>query len=66
MGARYGPVYTLYFGHRPIVILNGYTAVKEALVDQGEEFSGRGRMHSVDKIFDGFGKYLIIFLTNCQ
>lgn len=55
MGARYGPVYTLYFGHRPIVILNGYTAVKEALVDQGEEFSGRGRMHSVDKIFDGFG-----------
>ncbi|PIO30952.1 hypothetical protein AB205_0132320 [Aquarana catesbeiana] len=55
VGARYGPVYTLYFGHRPIVILNGYTAVKEALVDQGEEFSGRGRMHSVDKIFDGFG-----------
>nr|DBA20607.1 TPA: hypothetical protein GDO54_017367 [Pyxicephalus adspersus] len=40
VGNRYGPVYTLYFGHRPIVILNGYTAVKEALVDRGEEFSG--------------------------
>ncbi|XP_075043091.1 cytochrome P450 2G1-like isoform X1 [Mixophyes fleayi] len=55
MGAQYGPVYTLYFGQRPVIILSGYLAVKEALIDQGEEFSGRGRMASVDKIFDGFG-----------
>ncbi|KAM4696321.1 uncharacterized protein WCC33_015083 [Rhinophrynus dorsalis] len=55
VGKQYGPVYTLYFGSRPVVIISGYQAVKEALVDQGEEFSGRGRMVSVDKIFDGFG-----------
>lgn len=55
MGARYGPVFTFYFGQRPVVILSGYQAVKEALIDQGEDFSGRGRMHSLDKIFEGHG-----------
>ncbi|XP_066431053.1 cytochrome P450 2G1-like [Eleutherodactylus coqui] len=55
MGAQHGSVFTFYFGQRPVVILSGYQAVKEALIDQGEEFSGRGRMHSVDKIFEGFG-----------
>ncbi|XP_063793840.1 cytochrome P450 2G1-like isoform X1 [Pseudophryne corroboree] len=55
MGAQYGPVYTIYFAHRPVIVINGYKAVKEALIDQGEEFSGRGKMPSVDKIFDGFG-----------
>ncbi|XP_047409912.1 cytochrome P450 2C19-like [Sciurus carolinensis] len=37
----YGPVFTLYLGMRPIVVLHGYEAVKEALVDIGEEFAGR-------------------------
>ncbi|KAG8448794.1 hypothetical protein GDO86_015748 [Hymenochirus boettgeri] len=55
VGNHYGPVYTLYFGSRPVIILSGYQAVKEALIDKGEEFSGRGRMVTVDKIFDGFG-----------
>uniref|UniRef100_A0A8C9Q1S8 unspecific monooxygenase n=1 Tax=Spermophilus dauricus TaxID=99837 RepID=A0A8C9Q1S8_SPEDA len=34
----YGPVFTLYLGMKPIVVLHGYEAVKEALVDHGEEF----------------------------
>ncbi|XP_069316155.1 cytochrome P450 2C20-like isoform X2 [Eulemur rufifrons] len=37
----YGPVFTVYFGMKPIVVLHGYEAVKEALIDHGEEFSGR-------------------------
>ncbi|XP_053545458.1 cytochrome P450 2C8-like [Bombina bombina] len=52
---KYGSVYTVYFGSRPVVVISGYQAVKEALVDQGEEFSGRGNLPSVDKIFKGFG-----------
>lgn len=35
-------MYTVYLGPRRVVVLSGYQAVKEALVDQGEEFSGRG------------------------
>ncbi|XP_005899494.1 cytochrome P450 2C9 isoform X2 [Bos mutus] len=38
----YGPVFTVYFGMKPIVVLHGYEAVKEALIDLREEFSGRG------------------------
>nr|KAF6456852.1 hypothetical protein HJG63_011500 [Rousettus aegyptiacus] len=38
----YGPVFTVYFGMEPTMVLHGYPAVKEALVDLGEEFSGRG------------------------
>ncbi|XP_060114375.1 cytochrome P450 2F2-like [Heteronotia binoei] len=39
---RYGSVYTIYLGSQPFVVLCGYQAVKEALVDRGEQFSDRG------------------------
>uniref|UniRef100_A0A8C9AD17 Cytochrome P450 family 2 subfamily F member 1 n=1 Tax=Prolemur simus TaxID=1328070 RepID=A0A8C9AD17_PROSS len=42
LSKEYGPVYTVHLGPRQVVVLSGYQAVKEALVDQGEEFSGRG------------------------
>ncbi|XP_026267374.2 cytochrome P450 2F5 [Urocitellus parryii] len=42
LSKKYGSVYTVYLGPRRVVVLSGYEAVKEALVDQGEEFSGRG------------------------
>uniref|UniRef100_A0A8D1TJ99 unspecific monooxygenase n=1 Tax=Sus scrofa TaxID=9823 RepID=A0A8D1TJ99_PIG len=32
----YGPVYTLYFGMKPVVVFCGYEAVKEALIHLGE------------------------------
>ncbi|XP_069890692.1 cytochrome P450 2C19-like [Dipodomys merriami] len=51
----YGPVFTLYLGMQPTVVLHGYEAVKEALIDHGEEFSGRGRFPLVDKANRGFG-----------
>lgn len=35
-------MYTVYLGPRRVVVLSGYQAVKEALVDQAEEFGGRG------------------------
>nr|AAR90938.1 truncated cytochrome P450 2A13 variant 4 [Homo sapiens] len=37
---RYGPVFTIHLGPRRVVVLCGHDAVKEALVDQAEEFSG--------------------------
>ncbi|EAW50019.1 cytochrome P450 family 2 subfamily C member 9 [Homo sapiens] len=51
----YGPVFTLYFGLKPIVVLHGYEAVKEALIDLGEEFSGRGIFPLAERANRGFG-----------
>ncbi|XP_042545042.1 cytochrome P450 2C19-like isoform X3 [Dipodomys spectabilis] len=51
----YGPVFTLYLGMKPTVVLHGYEAVKEALIDQGEEFSGRGRLPWAEKANRGLG-----------
>uniref|UniRef100_A0A8C0JHW8 Cytochrome P450 n=1 Tax=Chelonoidis abingdonii TaxID=106734 RepID=A0A8C0JHW8_CHEAB len=36
-------------------VLCGHEAVKEALVDHAEEFSGRGELASIDRNFKGFG-----------
>ncbi|XP_054855148.1 cytochrome P450 2F3-like isoform X1 [Eublepharis macularius] len=52
---RYGSVYTIYLGPQPFVALCGYQAVKEALVDQGEEFSGRGDLPVVFRFTQGDG-----------
>ncbi|XP_021108742.1 cytochrome P450 2C55 isoform X3 [Heterocephalus glaber] len=51
----YGPVFTLYFGMKPTVVVHGYEAVKEALDDLGEEFSGRGSFPIVEKTNSGQG-----------
>uniref|UniRef100_A0A670IPZ0 Cytochrome P450 2A13-like n=1 Tax=Podarcis muralis TaxID=64176 RepID=A0A670IPZ0_PODMU len=52
---KYGPVYTIHLGPRRVVVLCGYDAVKEALVNQAEEFSGRGEQSAFDWIFRGYG-----------
>ncbi|KAM9033443.1 cytochrome P450 2F1 [Sarcophilus harrisii] len=42
LSQEYGPIFTVHLGTKPVVVLSGYEAVKEALVDKAEEFSGRG------------------------
>ncbi|XP_008852246.1 cytochrome P450 2A8-like isoform X1 [Nannospalax galili] len=57
----YGPVFTVHLGpSRRIVMLWGYNAVKEALVDQAEEFAGRGEQGIFDWLFKGYG---VVFST---
>nr|XP_034357295.1 cytochrome P450 2C6 isoform X4 [Arvicanthis niloticus] len=51
----YGPVFTLYFGMKPTVVLHGYEVVKEALIDHGEEFAERGIFPLADKTNKGLG-----------
>ncbi|XP_004427921.1 PREDICTED: cytochrome P450 2C18 [Ceratotherium simum simum] len=51
----YGPVFTLYLGLEPTVVLHGYEAVKEALIDLGEEFSGRGSFPVAQRVNKGHG-----------
>ncbi|NXW01250.1 CP2J2 protein, partial [Fregetta grallaria] len=37
----YGNIYTLWMGQTPMVVLNGYKAVKDGIVTHSEEVSGR-------------------------
>ncbi|KAM6154362.1 LOW QUALITY PROTEIN: cytochrome P450 2F5-like [Erethizon dorsatum] len=55
LSKEYGSVFTVYLGPRRVVVLSGYQAVKEALVDQGEEFSGRGEYPAVFNFTKGKG-----------
>ncbi|XP_031417503.1 cytochrome P450 2F2-like [Clupea harengus] len=41
LAERYGPIYSLYIGPRPVVVLASQQVIKEALVTRATEFSGR-------------------------
>ncbi|KAK7803478.1 hypothetical protein U0070_017761 [Myodes glareolus] len=51
----HGSVFTLYLGRKPTVVLHGYKALKEAFVDHGDEFAGRGNFPMAEKIGKGHG-----------
>ncbi|XP_075692263.1 cytochrome P450 2B11-like [Rhinoderma darwinii] len=52
---KYGPIFTVYFGSQPSVMLCGYDMVKEALIDHKDVFSGRGRRPLVESVIKGYG-----------
>ncbi|KAG7508912.1 cytochrome P450 2K1-like [Solea senegalensis] len=41
LSKKYGPVFTVYLGSNKVVVLAGYKAVKEALVNKADEFGER-------------------------
>ncbi|XP_042300741.1 cytochrome P450 2C19-like [Sceloporus undulatus] len=55
LSEKYGPVFTLHFGAERVVVLHGYEAIKEALIDRAEEFVARGKRPFGDKIRRGNG-----------
>ncbi|XP_019634956.1 PREDICTED: cytochrome P450 2D4-like [Branchiostoma belcheri] len=57
-GRQYGDVFTVRMGMEDVVVLNGYTAVKDALVDRSELFASRPPMYLLDAMVD-FGKDII-------
>nr|XP_014425549.1 cytochrome P450 2H2-like [Pelodiscus sinensis] len=60
LSRTYGPIFTIYLGSERVVVLHGYEAVKEALVDLAEAFGARGSI----PLFDKTGKGTGIALTN--
>ncbi|XP_018422651.1 PREDICTED: cytochrome P450 2G1-like [Nanorana parkeri] len=52
---KYGPIFTVYFGTRRTVMLCGYDVIKEALIDQKNAFSGRGKMALSEYVLKGYG-----------
>ncbi|XP_066507984.1 cytochrome P450 2G1-like [Hoplias malabaricus] len=51
----YGPVMTTYLGPQRVVVLVGYDTVKEALVDNADDFVGRAPVPFIIKVLKGFG-----------
>uniref|UniRef100_A0A8C4W432 unspecific monooxygenase n=1 Tax=Gopherus evgoodei TaxID=1825980 RepID=A0A8C4W432_9SAUR len=58
LSVKYGPVFTIYLGSLRVVVLYGQEALKEALIDQADEFSGRGKLALADKVIKGGGTFL--------
>ncbi|KYO44822.1 hypothetical protein Y1Q_0006987 [Alligator mississippiensis] len=52
---KHGPVFTVNTGQRQIVFLCDLDSVREALVHQGQKFSGRAVFNSIDGYFQGHG-----------
>ncbi|XP_020018132.2 cytochrome P450 2S1 isoform X1 [Castor canadensis] len=58
LSKKYGPVFTVHLGPwRRVVVLVGHEAVQEALGGHAEEFSGRGKLATLDQTFDGHGVF---------
>ncbi|KAM3597173.1 uncharacterized protein V6R79_000810 [Siganus canaliculatus] len=60
LSKKYGPVFTVYFGMKKVVVLAGYQAVKQALIGQAEEFGER----EITPIFQDFNKGHGILFAN--
>ncbi|XP_012823492.2 uncharacterized protein LOC100145695 isoform X1 [Xenopus tropicalis] len=58
LSKTYGPVFTLYLGGHRSIILIGYDAVKEALIDNSDVFSDRGEGGVSEMIFKNYGVIL--------
>ncbi|CAH1774834.1 unnamed protein product [Owenia fusiformis] len=61
MAATYGQVYQVFIGTKPVIIVNGYRAMKEALLGNGKDFASRPMFESLGYLSDGmsmaFGEY---------
>ncbi|XP_057678894.1 cytochrome P450 2K1-like isoform X1 [Corythoichthys intestinalis] len=56
MSKKYGPVFTIYMGSKKVVVLAGYKAVKEALVNHAADvFGDRDVLRIVKEYNDGHG-----------
>ncbi|XP_047428367.1 cytochrome P450 2K1-like isoform X2 [Mugil cephalus] len=60
LSKKYGPVFRVYFGPKKVVVLAGYRAVKQALVNHADEFGNR----EITPIFYDFNKGHGILFSN--
>ncbi|XP_010790216.1 cytochrome P450 1A1, partial [Notothenia coriiceps] len=53
MSKRYGEVFQIQIGMRPVVVLSGSDTIRQALIKQGDDFAGRPDLPSFRLINDG-------------
>lgn len=53
MAKRYGNIFQIQIGMRPVVVLSGNETVRQALIKQGEDFAGRPDLYSFQFINNG-------------
>nr|XP_034960574.1 cytochrome P450 2C55-like isoform X2 [Zootoca vivipara] len=47
---KYGPIFTVWIGPKPIVVICGYETMKDAFVNHAEEFGGRPAMPFLERV----------------
>ncbi|XP_060712167.1 cytochrome P450 2C23-like isoform X1 [Hemiscyllium ocellatum] len=55
LSEQYGPVYTVWFGTYPAVVLCGFDTIKEALIERGHDFASRYPLPILHKASEGYG-----------
>lgn len=58
LSSTYGPIFTVWLGLKPVVVLCGYEAVKDALVGHSEEFGGRPEIPLLMQLSKDYGECL--------
>lgn len=60
LAQTHGRVFTVWVGRTPLVVLSGFRAVKEALVSNSEQFSGRPLTPFFQDLFGERGKAVFL------
>ncbi|NXT46944.1 CP2C1 protein, partial [Pluvianellus socialis] len=55
LSGTYGPIFTVWRGLKPVVVLCGYEAVKDALLGHSEEFGGRPEIPLLVQLSKDYG-----------
>lgn len=52
---KYGPIFKVYLGSELVVVLNGTDMVREAFIENDEEFAGRPKLYMIHATLKGKG-----------
>ncbi|XP_072348268.1 cytochrome P450 2J2-like [Scyliorhinus torazame] len=55
LSKKYGNIFTTHILWVPVIILNGFQTIREALIQQGREFAGRPHVYLTDLLSKGQG-----------
>ncbi|KAL0972845.1 hypothetical protein UPYG_G00195450 [Umbra pygmaea] len=64
LSKKYGSVFTVWQGTKPVVVISGYQAIKEAFLNRGEEFGGRSTYPMIMTVSKGYDQHTESFISN--